>query len=123
MRELTDVRILWDSDWHDGPVSGLAEYEGQQCWFQADWDDALDEWAYPRKLILYALNPVELEVAWAIHRQFESQVSTRHCHHDDAPPATLQPQSGWLEFYDAYPPGIATTYEDHRVVGYCIVPK
>jgi hypothetical protein len=75
MVELTGVRILWDSHWHDGPVSGLAEYEGQHCWFQAVWDDALDQWSHPRKLsnrkwlldqgFLVEVEQEEAEVYWA----------------------------------------------------------
>jgi hypothetical protein len=123
VRELTNVRILWDSDWHDGPVSGLAEYEGGQFWFQAVWDDELEEWAYPRMLILHVLSSDELEKLWIKHRRFESQVSTMHCHHDDAPPSTLHPREGWSNFYDAYPPGTEPTYEDHPVVGHFIATR
>jgi hypothetical protein len=28
--ELTGVRVLWDHDWYDGPLSGLAEYQSRQ---------------------------------------------------------------------------------------------
>ncbi len=27
------VRLLWDSGWWDGPIDGMAEFEGEPVWF------------------------------------------------------------------------------------------
>ena len=28
------VRLLWHSDFWDGPKSGMLEFDGKRCWFQ-----------------------------------------------------------------------------------------
>jgi hypothetical protein len=30
------VRLLWHSDFWDGPKSGMLEHDGERCWFQTD---------------------------------------------------------------------------------------
>lgn len=31
------AHFLWESDYYDGPISGMAEYKGEKVWFQ--WSD------------------------------------------------------------------------------------
>ena len=35
--------MLWVSNWRDGPVEGMASYQGKDCWFRA----IFDEWHQP----------------------------------------------------------------------------
>lgn len=39
MPELEGVDVVWWRDWYDGPLDGLACYEGREYWFTAvgDW--------------------------------------------------------------------------------------
>jgi hypothetical protein len=118
VEDLSGVRILWESDWWDGPISGVAEYRSRQGWFHAAWDRMTDDWEWPRRLVLYELTSDELDREWSGHRLFEAKVSTKHCHHDDAPAPVVHPQSEWSEFYDLHPASTASKYEDHPVIGW-----
>jgi len=33
MSDSTYVKILWVRDYHDGPINGLADYQGEKVWF------------------------------------------------------------------------------------------
>jgi hypothetical protein len=33
--ELVGVRVVFELDWYDGPLDGVAEYNGRQWWFTA----------------------------------------------------------------------------------------
>jgi hypothetical protein len=68
IRELTGVRVLWYSDWYDGPVSGLVVVEGNALWFEAVWDAESDDWADPRRLVLHELSADELHDLWKMPR-------------------------------------------------------
>ena len=118
MRELTNVRILWDSDWHDGPVPGLAEYEGGQFWFQAIWDDNSRVGRSEKAFTYSALtNWRDLGKPSTCSVPISTGIVSRGCSTSTAS------QSGWSEFYDAYPPGTAPTYEDHPVLGHFIASR
>ncbi len=96
--ELDGVSVLWVTDWWDGPVEGMASYQGSDCWFEAIFDEEADEWTSPRRCRLYELNPAERERLWARHRRWEQHAGGNSCYHPDAPPPDLKP--GWRDFYD-----------------------
>jgi hypothetical protein len=100
--EVAGVNLLWDADWHDGPVSGLADYQGKQYWYEAVWDAERDEYEDPRRYVLLELTQAELNEEWDWHRRFEQHVSTLHCHHAEAPLPELRPQSEHPRFYEPY---------------------
>jgi hypothetical protein len=105
MDHLTPIHILWESNIHDGqPISGLAEYKGEQGCFQAVFDELQDEWEYPRRLVLYELTEEELADEWHRHRAWEVMGSTKHCHHADVPAAPERSEANLSEFYAKYPP-------------------
>lgn len=57
--ELEDVRLLWHTDYWDGPLAGLAHYNGRAYWFEVeafDWDEPPAE----RRYLLYSLTDGEL---------------------------------------------------------------
>jgi hypothetical protein len=69
--ELDGVSVLWVTDWWDGPVEGMASYQGRECWFRASFDEDADEWTSPRRCRLHELDPAERERLWASHRRWE----------------------------------------------------
>jgi len=117
--DLSGVQILWDDATHDAQrVSGMAEYEGQQGWFQAVFDEPQDEYEYPRRLVLYELNHDEVAFEWRKHRVWEIKGSTQQCHHVDIPPPHDTSESSLAEFYAEYPPQPFGKYSDHPVIGW-----
>jgi hypothetical protein len=115
--EASGVRLLWSSDWHDGPVSGLCEYEGTEYWFEAARDEGADDYEHPRRFLLRELTQAENAREWERHRLFEATVGTQHCQHDGAPPPSVRPREEWGAFYDRYPVGTAADYSARPVVG------
>ena len=59
---------MWVTDWWDGPVEGMASYQGRDCWFRAIFDAEADEWTSPRRCRLFELTPDERDRLWSWHR-------------------------------------------------------
>ena len=38
VKRLDGVALLWDADYWDGPLAGLATFGGSVYWFSAEWD-------------------------------------------------------------------------------------
>ena len=55
--DLRPVTIVWVDDWWDGPVEGMATYQGRDCWFRAIFDTEADEWTSPRRCRLLRAHP------------------------------------------------------------------
>ena len=95
--------VVWVSDWWDGPIEGMASYQGRDCWFRAIFDEEADEWTSPRRCRLYELADDERLRLWASHRRWEDLAGGNSCYHDHAPGPGLKP--GWQDFYpDDDPP-------------------
>lgn len=119
--EMSGVRILWDKDWWDGPLSGVARIpDGTQYWYSALWDESEDDWAFPRTLILRELRAEEVDEEWRCHQLFERHVSTMHCHHDGAPPERIKPRSEWAKFYDSECGNPGRNYDARQAVGFFV---
>jgi hypothetical protein len=65
-----DMNYVWHSDFHDGPLNGLARHDGRLCWFEYDFQ--ADEF------ILTPLGGAAKIKAIARWRWFEICVGT-HC--------------------------------------------
>jgi hypothetical protein len=89
--DLRPVTIAWTTDWWDGPVEGMATYQGRDCWFRAIFDTEADEWTSPRRCRLYELSPGERDRLWARHSRWEQHGGGNNCHHPGAPGPGLKP--------------------------------
>lgn len=86
------VRLLWEHDYYDGPVSGLAEWRGEQWWFDVADPDGGWHRSDPRAYVLRRLTPEELAAEWAEHREFERLVGPEMClDHEGVPPRHDRP--------------------------------
>jgi hypothetical protein len=72
LSELTEVRKVWFSDWYDGPITGVALYDGREYWFvMVTNDNASGSWDFdPRVYVLHRLSGEQLAQAWLMHRSF-----------------------------------------------------
>jgi hypothetical protein len=114
--DLSPVTVLWVTDWWDGPVEGMASYQGRDCWFRAIFDEEADEWTSPRRCRLYELTDGEGQRLWARHRRWEELAGGNSCYHDDAPSPDLKP--GYQDFYQHDEPPAQTG----RQIGEFTVP-
>ena len=66
LRQLDElsIRFLWYCNWYDGPLSGMAEYEGRRTWydFHSDTDDGRHY-----RYVLYPLTHEQIETAELWH--------------------------------------------------------
>jgi hypothetical protein len=79
--DLRPVTIAWVADWQDGPVEGMATYQGRDCWFRAISGTEADEWTSPRRCRLFELTPGERDRLRARHRRREQHADGNDCHH------------------------------------------
>ena len=94
--DLTGVTIVWVTGWWDGPVEGMATYQGRDCWFRAIFDAEADEWTSPRRCRLFELSPDERDRLWSWHRLREQHAGGSSLH-PGAPGPALTPSA------DAFP--------------------
>jgi len=59
-----EIRYLWHFDWWDGPLYGMAEYQGRRAWYDYH-SDTEDDRHY--RYVLYPLTPEQVEAAELWH--------------------------------------------------------
>lgn len=121
--ELEGVRLLFHTDWWDGPLTGLAEYQGREYFFDAVWDEAADDRTYPRRLLLRTITDAEIAEEWRVHRPFEHLVGTHCCAHDGVTERVMRSQSDQKKFFEMFPPTGEKPYADRPVIGAFTVTK
>jgi len=99
------AEILWETDYYDGPVSGVVEVKSQWCWFVY----VTDQNNY-RKMYVYALTKDQLinECYW--HKRFELEVN------DEVDLSVTK------KFYEDYEP-FNNDYENNKLLGYFLWPQ
>ena len=73
-----DLKMLWHCNYWDGPLSGVALYEGEHVWFELTDDD---DYGDNRVFSLYRLNPEDKEEIFKQHKEFQEAVGY-HTDHD-----------------------------------------
>lgn len=88
-----EIRLLWDSNYWDGPLSGMALYQGRKHAFDMasdrEWEhenpddeDDIGGISKPRMYHLYHLSDEEIEIETNRHRIFEEYCG-RHTSYDE----------------------------------------
>ena len=119
LRKIDGPRLLWHSDYHDGPVSGMLELDGEQCWFL--FVDSLgDDDERTRIFNVYRLTQEQLADEIERMAYFRERVGT-HC--DYKPDGKrdiggLRPQEMRAAFYERYPPGKDRGYSKNEVIAW-----
>lgn len=100
------VRLMWTFDFYDGPVSGLAELDGEMLWFclaEEAEEAELTEWY--RRFWLVRLSSDELTRLQRCARDFEAHVGTHWSGEGDGAAGHRRPESEHRKFYDKWPTG------------------
>jgi hypothetical protein len=122
--KLRGVQLLWAADYWDGPIAGLARYDGREHWFEVeefDWDDPPP--ASERRFRLYALNDEELRDEQEWHRRFQKHVGT-HSDYErsgNRGHAAVKPPSEWPKFYDEYERRPPREYASREPIGWFVL--
>jgi hypothetical protein len=119
LAELTRVRILWFSDWYDGPVTGLAVHDASEYWYVMVTEDHGEHWDFdPRIYVLHRLTPEELAVAWDAHRSFAA-LNMPGCMHTPPCPAASAIDAGELDaLRERWPPEREDAYLNAPAIGW-----
>jgi len=65
----TEIVMLWHQGFYDGPLNGVAEYQGRKVWFQlVDYEE--DHWFYD----IYELSDDDIKVLIERHELFQTLV-------------------------------------------------
>lgn len=113
MRTVSDVQMLWHNDWYDGPLEGVAVFEGSEYYFRVATEDWVDQ--QPREFVLVELSAAEMEVEHLEHADFERLVGTRYCAHLPPEERVQREPEQWPEFYRLYPnDGLERRYKDRQ---------
>jgi hypothetical protein len=105
--ELVGVEIVWELDFYDGPVDGLARFDGREWWFLAVAERSGGAVpSSPRVFVLHELTVEQVRQAWVEHERFtafaagqgdrEAWASAWDARHD----FSASPAAGWFR----YPP-------------------
>jgi len=122
LSELRGVRLLWVSDFWDGPTAGMATYDGREYWFAAVWDEEADDFTNrPRRYLLRELTDDQHAAEWQLHRSFAANVGGpgAGCLHE--PPCPTRPLAGTDEvqaWYEQHPPDRRPDHADAPIVGW-----
>jgi hypothetical protein len=100
-----DVRLLWHSDYWDGPRSGMLELNGERCWFQViaeNEDEDLHGWY--RRFVVVRLTADQLAEEDRWHALFRENVGWHNDYVAGLPGRYegLRPREQWQAFYDPY---------------------
>ena len=118
LQELQGVVPKWIADYWDGPISGVAEYEGSLHWFHVR-DYAIEDEPTPAECLLYELSDPERALEGRRHDLFRKFVGT----HTDLDAAgrrggVVQPRARWPNFFDSDIGREGPDYRDHPVLGW-----
>lgn len=115
---LAALRLLWATDWWDGPTAGVALANGEPCYFKAADED---EHPPPRCCVVWRLTAGQFEELKRWHDLFREHVGSHTDFDADGRrhPGSLRPQVEHSRFYDAYATRRPLELTDDAVIGYC----
>lgn len=111
----TAVRILWVDDFWDGPLSGIATWEGHRLRFEMTDRSALHQDG-PRRYWLIVLSQEQLQEEERWQDLFCAHVWTGYDY--TGRPEHRAPQSEHSKFYEPYAARAAPNYSKNEVVGW-----
>jgi hypothetical protein len=106
--EQPDLEMWWHSNYWDGPLSGMAKYNGEWVWF-----DCIEEDDYngDRIFALYRLTEEQLKGETAHYFEFREKVGSHCDHHPDMlnVPREESTQKDFDEYYKKKHPDLKLT--------------
>ena len=117
--ELDPIRLRWHCSYYDGPIDGIAEYDGKLCWFLT-FDAKFDECHQDTRYILYPLTSDEIKFELRRQSLFEKYVGTHTTYDFDNCRnmwKSLKPQEMWYNFYNNKEPRLLD-YTERRPIGW-----
>lgn len=101
--KIEDIKILFATNWWDGPLSGLCLYNDEKHWFQATEEWYEEDKPYWRRYAVMKLTPEQLQLEERSHELFKEKVGESMPYINGIPVRNnepLKPKEMWHEFYD-----------------------
>ena len=118
---LGEIRLLWHSDYWDGPRSGMLVYNRQTYWFDVceESDEESDEPYYCRFVII-ALSAEQMQDEAFWHDLFRKNVGTNTDYDVNGRQANgiPRPQEMWPAFYEPYKKRAVPNYTQNPIIAW-----
>jgi len=119
--ELKVDKVLWYSDYWDGPLSGMLTVAGENYWFKC-YDE--DVHTRARKHYIYRLTDQQLAFEFEWHKRFEKYVGTRWNMVDGRRGiGEVKPQAEHSKFYEPYKKvkhlSADNVVKEDQILGWC----
>jgi hypothetical protein len=115
--ELHNVGMKWTTDWWDGPLEGVAEYEGRLCYFFLDkeewYKDEEGDPVFTKYLLLVEFTKEQLDAELEQHKRFEKYVRKDEETHPNI-------NGRHSKFYDWYKEQPDKDFSNNKVIGYFV---
>ena len=117
--EFSETVNIWVSDYWDGAISGLLEYQKEFYWFEMTQEN--EEWEkgeWYRRFAVLELSPKQLEKEFIIHEDFQRFVGTHYDGKQLKPPPKFE-EGQMDKFYDMHLEYVRSKpYEENKVIGW-----
>jgi len=111
----SDVKLLWHSDYYDGPLSGLLLFNEEKYWFKAI--DGIP--GYSQNYIVIRLTPEQLNEEEKWHKLFQDHVGSQTDYDENEKRKGLvKPQEMWNKFYEPRKSYIKLDISNNEVVAW-----
>tara|TARA_Y100001934_G_C12208985_1_gene705073 strand:+ start:68 stop:484 length:417 start_codon:yes stop_codon:yes gene_type:complete len=114
-----ETENIWVSDYWDGAISGMIEYQNELYWFEMTQEN--EEWKegeWYRRFAILALSKEQLEKEFKVHEDFQRFVGTHYDGKQLRRPPKLE-EGKMSEFYDKHSEYVKSRpFEDNEVIGW-----
>lgn len=96
------VEILWETDYYDGPLSGVLLYQDEKHWFECEGAVTNRD----RYYLIYKLSPDQIKAEEERHEYFQKYTGTE--------------SDKWKDYCDQYPLKSENPYKENEIIGWCV---
>ena len=108
-----DFKMLWANDWYDGPLSGMALYKNEKCFYFLEdilFEDVINRYKWLYKV--YKLTPEQINYEEEKQKCFVENVGS---HFDFTIKEEIHyPKEKWSNYYSKYPETEVDVEENYR---------
>jgi hypothetical protein len=115
------VRLLWYSDFWDGPRSGMLEFNGERCWFEVVGENEDEDLrGRCRRFVIVRLTAEQFAEECRWHESFREHVGWHTDYVEDVPGRYegLRPREEWEAFYEPYKGRVPLDLTGDEVLGW-----
>jgi len=117
--DFSETENIWVSDYWDGAISGMLEYQNELFWFEMTQEN--EEWKageWYRRFAIIKLSNEQIEKELEVHEDFQRYVGTHYDGKQLKSPPKFE-EGKMDEFYDKHSEYVKSrSFEDNEVIGW-----